>query len=848
MLRLFLRHSLRHFARHRLLTALNILGIALGVTVFVSVQIVNRSALESFRASVDIVAGRANLEVHGDGLDLDENVYPVIREHAGIAAATPVIVGVATLPDFPGEYLRLLGLDLFSNRPFRTFELRDAAADEARGLEFLADPQVLSLSVPLLRRLGLRVGDHLRLRTAQGVETFRIGFGIDFSGDAPGADEHLAIMDIANLQHAFGQSGRLTRVDAILREGADPDAVIAGLQSVLPPGVVVQTPDRRGRQIEKMIGAFQLNLTALSLVSLMVGMFLIYNTVAASVVGRRAEIGILRSLGLDGPRVRALFLAEAALLGLAGLGVGLVLGVLLAGRLVGIVSQNITSLYILLSIQNLFISPWLVVAAVFLTFGAVLTAAWFPATEAARVNAIDALTPGFLAGRSARGTRRWTLLGLGFLGLAGALGVVSRAGGPPALSFGTALFTLLGFAFLVPGANRWTATRLPGCSLAGRLALGNFGQSLHRNSITVAAIVTALAMLVGLSVMIHSFRGTVGDWLNRSVRADVFIAPLSSVLVGRREVLSPEVGRAVQNDPGVLALDTYREVRVSVDSRPVKLAAIRFPVVAELNPLPFVAGDGTAVLREAARQGDVVVSESCARKFRIASGGTISLPTRAGPKPFRVAGVFYDYTSDSGLVLMDAATFAESYGETGPNSLAVYLKPDADPEAVRARLRAALAPLGDFLIYSNRELRTEVFRIFDQTFAVTHVLQTIGILISGLGTLLSLGILVAERRREIGILRAQGASRGQVRAVVLIEAGLIGGVGSVLGLAAGLALAVVLTEVINIAFFGWTIRMSLPWGFLLSLPPAVLATAVFSGLLPATAAARADIAAAVKME
>jgi len=848
MLRLFLRHSLRHFARHKLLTALNIVGIALGVTVFVSVQIVNHSALASFRASVDLVAGRANLEVHGDGLDLDEDVYPIVREHEGIAAATPVIEGVATLPDFPGEYLRLVGLDLFSNRPFRTFELRDAAATEARGLEFIADPQALSLSLPLLRRLGLNVGDSLRLRTGQGVETFRIGFEIDFSGDAPGADEHIAIMDIANLQHAFGHSGRLTRIDAMLRDGADPDSVIAELQSALPAGVVVQTPDRRGRQIEKMIGAFQLNLTALSLVSLMVGMFLIYNTVAASVVGRRAEIGILRSLGLVGPSVRALFLAEAALLGLAGLALGLVLGVLLAGQLVGIVSQNITSLYILLSIQNLFVSPWSVVAAVFLTFGAVLAAAWFPATEAARVNPIEALTPGFLAGRSERSTRRWLLVGLAFLCLAAALGVASRSGGPPALSFGSALFTLLGFAFLVPGANRWAAGHLPGCSVVGRLALRNFGQSLHRNSITVAAIVSALAMLVGLSIMIHSFRGTVGDWLNRSVRADIFVAPLSSLLVGQREVLNPEVERTVENDPAVFALDTYREVRISIGGMPVKLAAIRFPVVSRLNPLPFVAGDGAAILREAGRLGEVVVSESCARKFRVAAGGSLSLPTPSGPRPFRVAGVFYDYTSDSGLVLMDASTFAEVYGESGANSLAVYLKPDADTPAVRARLRAALAPVGDFLIYSNRELRAEVFRIFDQTFAVTYVLQTIGILISGLGTLLSLGILVAERRREIGILRAQGASRGQVRAVVLIEAGLIGGVGSALGLAGGLALAFVLTEVINIAFFGWTIRMSLPWGFLLVLAPAVIATAVLSGLLPATTASRVDIADAVKME
>src|SRR5277367_5896119 len=338
MLRLFLTHSLRYFARHPALTALNIVGIALGVTVFLSIQIVNHSALESFRASVDIVAGKADLEVIGDGLRFDENAYPIVADHPDIAAATPVVEDVGALTDYPGEYLQILGVDIFSNAPLRTFELHDAQNQKPDVFGFLRDPSVIALTRQLTERPGLKLGDPIRVETQAGTKTFRVGFLLDFGEDAPGADEHLAVMDIANVQENFLHLGKLTRISALLRPGADFATVCADLRGKLPANVIVQAPDRRNRQIERMLGAFQLNLTALSLISLLVGMFLIYNTVATAVVRRRHEIGVLRALGLSSRQVQALFIAEALVLGVAGAALGLVAGLELAGKLVGAVA------------------------------------------------------------------------------------------------------------------------------------------------------------------------------------------------------------------------------------------------------------------------------------------------------------------------------------------------------------------------------------------------------------------------------------------------------------------------------------------------------------------------------
>jgi len=849
MLRLFLTHSLRYFARHPALTALNIVGIALGVTVFLSVQIVNHSALESFRASVDIVAGKADLEVVGDGLRFDETAYPVVADHPDIAAATPTVEDIASLTDFPGEYLQILGIDIFSNGPLRTFELHDAQNQKPDVVGFLRDPKVIALTRKLSDRLHLKIGDPLRLETQTGTETFHVGYILDFGEDAPGADEHLSVMDIANVQENFLHVGKLTRISALLRPGADFAAVVADLQAKLPPDVIVHAPDRHNRQIERMLGAFQLNLTALSLISLLVGMFLIYNTVATAVVRRRHEIGVLRALGLSGLQVQALFIAEALVLGAVGSLLGLVLGVVLAGQLVGAVSQTITSLYILASIQTLFISPGAILASLTLCLGAVVLAAWFPAREAATISPVEALSIGHLEQQSARGTGRWLILGLGLLVLSALDAQVSLAYGPKWLSFGSALFALLGFAFFVPSLSRSFSYWIKPRSVMARIAFGHFAQSLHRTSMAIASLVVALAMVVGISTMIFSFRTTVQSWLNRSVQSDLVIGPAANLLIGNREMIRPEVEQIIAALPHT-TYDSFRELRVQLNGESVKLASVRMAVTRDIEELDFAQGDSHEAFDQAIDHGAVLVSQPFNRRFHLGLGDTINLATPTGRRDFKIAGVYVDYTTEGGVILVDWQTYKKYWQDDSINGIGIYIDKQAAFTAVQlqAQLRPKLAPYGDYLIKSNQELRDQIFRIFDQTFSVTYILQTIGIIVSALGIFLSLTILVTERRREISILRAVGASRRQIEEMVLWEAAIIGLLGSFLGIIAGLALAVILSFVINVSFFGWTITWATPWTFLLSLPVVVIAAALVAGYWPARQAAHLDIADGVKME
>jgi putative ABC transport system permease protein len=393
------------------------------------------------------------------------------------------------------------------------------------------------------------------------------------------------------------------------------------------------------------------------------------------------------------------------------------------------------------------------------------------------------------------------------------------------------------------------SSRFKPAGITARIAFGHFAQSLHRTSMAIASLVVALAMVVGISTMIFSFRTTVEEWLNRSIRSDLAIGPAANLLIGHQEVIRPEVEQVIAALPHV-TYDTYREIHVRFKGESVKLVSVRMEVTRDIEPLPFEQGDPREGVDQAINHDAALVSQSFQHRFHLGLDDTLHLDTAAGAHDFKIAGVYTDYTTDGGVILVDWGTYKKFWPDESINGIGVYIGPGAafDAAKLQALLRPKIAPYGDYLIKSNRELRDQVFRIFDQTFSVTYILQTIGIIVCALSIFLSLTILVTERRREISILRAIGASQRQIEAIVLWEAAIIGLLGSSLGVIAGLALAAILSYVINVSFFGWTITWATPWGFLLSLPLLVIASALVAGYGPARQAARLDIADGVKME
>ena len=845
--RIFTWHVLRHLRRHPLLALLNVLSVALGVAVYLATQIANHSANRAFAATVDLVAGKAELQISAPAGRLPETVLPAVAAASGISAATPLVRGLVTLPDFPGEYLEILGIDVFTNEPFRTFDLANFEASGWDLERWLGRAGSLAVSQEFLNRHKLKRGDKIRARVNVVDHELEIGFVLRSEETL---DPHFAAMDIGWAQELFERRGELSAIQLRLADPRGRENAIAELRKILPPDASVAAPAQRTEEVDKMLGSFELNMTAMSLVSLLVGMFLIYNTVSASVIRRHREIGILRSLGVTRNEVRALFLGEAAVLGSVGAGLGLIGGVLLARILVGTVAETISSLYVLVSVKEVFLEPGIFAAAWAIGLASVLLSAWFPAHAAASMEPVRALEGGTGLERSFHLSSSWWISGLLSLALSGVLSFLALAVGPAWLGFGAAFFVLAGFSFLVPGltshfsagagASFRALRRLRRkAMMEAELGAANLSRALLRNSITIAALAVAVAMTVGVSVMVFSFRKTVEAWINQTLIADLFVAPASNEVVGPDSFMPADAVQFLAHHPAVETIDTFREMDLPMGAETVTVAVVRG---SERRRFQFLRGDASAIMRRFREEPCVLVSESFARRHHLRDGESIKLTTPEDAREFPIAGIFYDYTRDQGIAYMSARTFTELWHDDRVNSVAVYLEKNGSAEELSAAFRAAFSQKGEFVIYSNQSLRRRIFEIFDQTFVVTYVLLAIAVVVAVTGIFLSLTTLITERSRELAVFRAIGGSAAQIRKLVLWETGMIGTLAAAIGLVSGLCLALVLTGVINRAFFGWTVRLAFPWRSLALTPVWILAAALIAGLLPARRAGRLVLA------
>jgi putative ABC transport system permease protein len=835
----FLRHVLRYALRHKALAVINILSVALGVAVYLAIQIANRSATSAFRASIDVVAGRANLQTRGM---MDDALFPALQKVDGVAAATPIVEGLVTLPDYPGEYLRILGVDPLTNSTFENAGIENEIDPSNRGTWF-SDSTAVAVSRQFADAHRLKPGDVLRIKVNGREASLVLRFVLR---QRDGANQ-FGVMDIGWAQELFQLQGKLTTVLFRIGDPDHPEPVRDRLQKLLPPDVSVQAPEQRSKQVEELLAGFQLNLAALSMVSLLVGVFLIYNTITASVVRRRSEIGILRALGASRRRIRALFLGEAALYGVLGGIIGCAGGVLLANFLVRVVSKTVTNLYVLVSIEHLYLPVWQLPYVFLLGMGAVLLGAFIPANAGANLPPLRALNLGILIERAQKPQSVWILLSGVSLLLAFGTAQLALNGFRHA-GFASAFLTLGGFCCLGPQVTHGCGIcmgRLFGPVFIVRLASKNFVRTSFRHAVTVAALGSALAMLISISIMIFSFRKTVDRWLERRLVADLFIAPTANEIVGLENFIPRELIEVVNSCPEVETVDTYRGLNVSVSRNAVPLAV----VLGTEHNIPEYLGGRSAEKFQAFHQPDAVaISEPLSRRLKLKEGDSVPITTPIGIHDFRVVGIFYDYTRDSGLVLMQRRTFERFWHDHRVNSLAVYLRPGASVKDVVGAIRRGYPNAQDYAFSSNRDLRHAVVELFDQTFTVTHVLRLIAVLVAVIGIVLNLTILVNERKREIGTLRAIGVARAQVGGLIIFESQLIGIASMVLGLVAGWALSLVLTEVINKAFFGWTIALHVPWEQVLLTPAWLLPVVALASLLPAAQASAANIIEAIRMD
>lgn len=874
MIRLLLGAAPARLRTAPALGALPIAVIALGAGAVLSVGLLNRAALETLDASLEVLSAGADLVVTGlleETGSLPDDAWPVVLATPGVRRAAPAL-RLAGLEVGAGDReasVSAWGVDLVSG----SFDFAAPGDGDAMLVLDVFFAGGIVLPEPVAEALGVGVGDPVRI--GRGIPDSAGGRPIRVAGVLPARDGGSgAFLDLAYAQAFRGKVG-FDRIEVSVAEGFDVEQVRSALAARIP-GARIEASGALRAEGAELFSAFRLNLLALSAVSLLVAAFLVSASVRAALAARRQEIGLYRALGASAARVRAALLGEVLLMALAGAALGIPVGALAAGVSLDRVSATISNFYLLERIERLTMDPQAVLVAVLVAVAAALLGAAPGVMRETSRPPVALLAPGREPGfhwrergcshrrrtRQPRGgVGSWWRLGapLAATLLIGAAGwaLLDPASWPalPGRGFGAAGALLLGAALLPGPVLRWAGRSPVGQGSAGQGSAVGRGMlaALREPGSTAppaAALVVAVAMLVGVSALIGSFRATLDAWLGETLAADLYVSRTGAAgrIAAERRTLPPDVLLALARDPGVRDQDLLRALRIRLAGRPVSVLGVDAALPA--------AGERFSILgdREAAlagfRAGEALVSEPLARRLDLRAGDHLALPTleteRAPVRPLRIAGVYRDYGNEMGALFLDRGLLNRLYppdpGTEAPvHGAALYLREGVDRAAVLARLERTLEARAS--VIDNATLRARALRVFDQTMAVTGLLRVFALVIAALGMGLALWTLTRERLPEVALQRALGASQGQVALGLFGRALVILGLALLLGGGAGALLTLLLVDVVNPGWFGWTLELHWPVGALLAQSAVVLVAGLLATILPARFAARVDASA-----
>ncbi len=848
--------SMRRAYRRPFQYILFVLGVALGVAMMVSVDLANGSATKAFELSTDAITGRATHRLVSGPGGIDEELYVQLRRELGYTNSAPLVDGFVNIPELGDQPFRLLGVDPFAEPPFRSYfgnQEGTGRFDQGALATFLSEPNSLFVLGSLADESGIPLGGTITLDRAGELTTVTVAGLLDPQDESnQRALEGIVFADISTAQEILRMDGKLSTIDLIIEDEAD----FAAIEAILPTGVRLENTAASSNAIQQMTAAFELNLTALSLLALLVGMFLIYNTVTFSVVQRRPMFAILRCLGVTGGQLFQLILVEAVILSLVGSLIGLVLGVLLGRGLIGLITQTINSFYFVVNVRSVIVDPLSLVKGVTFGVAAALIASFFPALEAYRTTPGSGLRRSTLEGKVENLLPRlviaWAILcaiGAGLLALPGRNLILAFAG----------LFAILiGFALVTPPVTVWlmrAAVRpMDGLFGAiGRMAPRDINRSLSRTSVAIAALMTAVSVIVGVSIMIGSFRGTVVEWLNQTLRADIYISPTSATANRVEGSLNPSVVDDLVTWDGVDGASTARVVQVFSPQfdREITLAGVNGDISRGSRPYAWLpSGWDHDDVWDALATGDgIIVSEPLVLREELRyPPEPIMLETNNGPKEFPVVAVMYDYSSDQGMIWMGSDTYQTEWDDMEISTVALFVDPGTDPDTMVDAMRTEFNGRQDLVINSNRSLRETSIEIFDQTFAITSALRLLATIVAFIGVLSALMSLQLERSRELGVLRATGMTLRQMWKLSFLETGLMGLVAGLLAIPTGFVLAWVLIYVINVRSFGWTLQMDLQPAYFLQALAVALVAALLAAIYPSFKLGQMIIASAIRSD
>lgn len=829
--------AVRHLWGAKLRSALTVFGVALGVAMLVGTSAANEAILHAFDELADRAAGKADLEIVADESGVDQALVDELTDRRDLAAHVAGRLEHTTLRVETGARILVLGADLLGDLEFLPFKTKGGSNAFFDPLAFVNDPH----AVLVTESLGLPIGGELSLRTAHGVEKFHVEAVLAETGASRAFGGQVVVMSLDAAQLAFMREGKVDRIDVALPPGASVDEGARALGRLVGTRGAVDRPSKRAASFARMTAAFQGGLSVTAIVSLLVGTFLVYNTIGIAVSQRRREIGILRALGATRRAVVGVFLGEALLLGLLGGALGVFLGAGLAKGVVGQFAPNVSRFFENIATPAVKVGPRLMAQGVAVGVLASLFAAYFPARRAASVPPVESVRVSANVASTAR-RRRGPLAALGALLLVAAAVVVRLPnGGLPALL--AIFFAAMAFA---PAAVALVADHLGPAAqalfgVAARLGVEGAGRSLGQSAQTVSALTLATALGLTLSSYTHSYSKACFAWVEQAIPADVVVSAGSPLLDRYAIPFDPSVKAAVEKVDGVQATNLVRAI--SVPTHGVRAEVVSVETTTYLARL----GEARQVVAGPRRvppmheEPMVLISENFAWRTRLKPGDSVELPSPTGRHTFRILAVVVDYSNDQGWMLIDRRWALEYWKDPRVEMIHVYLKPGVDPVAAAARIREAIAGGPGMFVTTNAEMKSEIRKVIEQTFGIAGAAETIALIVAVLGVVGTMIATVIDRRRELGMLRAIGATRRQVAFAVAVEAATLGAVAAVLAALASIPCSKIFVDVVAFQASGWSVPLGIPVLAYLRVSLLLVSLSALAGLFPGLRAARETV-------
>jgi putative ABC transport system permease protein len=820
----------------------------------VATGVLDASLEKAFQRSATPLAGCADLYVSNGDAGVPQALAEQLAQVPGVRSAQPVVIQRVALPEFGHRTALLVGIDLDSEASNWSVTTRDFTSHDL-------------MRMVVFRKKTVLVGQDLEQVLPPDSEFVKVlvagqthylqRAGVIRTQGTVAAARNLLVLSCADAAAMLGRPDLVSRVDLSLQPGADREQARQRVEAELAGQAQVATPERQGSWVEEMVAGLRTGLRFCGVGALLVGLFLVANVLAVSAAERRHDIGILKSLGARLWQIGALFAGEAAMLGLAGSILGLPLGVGLAHLGLSPVQQTMSNAFLPLETGPLEITPWALLSALGAGIGTALLAVAVPALQAGSVRPIESLRR--LPPPHNSHSRRFRIaVGVGLL--ACGLGYLAlnylplRIGG-----YGTMVLVLLAGLLVTPLVALATARLLQPAAHrllgpAARLALDNLVRSPGRTGLVITTLAAGVALFVQTGGFIVSNERAIKAWIEHSLTGDLIVTsggplsvtgqnlPMAPGILNRLEEVCPEA-RVVpvrfryldwqrSGRPSrvlLCALDAERYYAANQD---------RSPTLPDLD-----------LYRRLSEPRTALVSQNFAALYGIGTNDPLTLPGAEGPVTLRVIGTVEDFMCSRGTVIVDRCQYRQQFNGLLNDAFNIYLPRDADVESVRQRLQESpLATEQAFCLLTRASLRAHILGMVLSLYRLAYAQEVVVGVVAILAMVTALLLSVLQRRRELGLLRAVGATPAQVFRSILAEAIFMGILGSGTGLLAGVPLEWYTVRFLLFAETGTLLPVYFPWTTAGAIGCLMVVSAVLASLVPALRAGQMRIVEAISYE